>query len=389
LFDDTAVVLSNDADAAALIWFIHRFGMILYWLVLLEFHVVASFKTLTRMRQMPRPRPRVSALTSSSALLAGVVANQTTATFRIRRGYPDEIDVCSQLVARSFAEELPVTDYTGNEPPTPFQLAAKEYDRFLTRWVVYAGMVQRLVISSYYSGMEGSGTTAQEEKEMPEGTAGRSSQPLFVAESLHPDKDVGASQIIGVVELAYGECPIPFDVQSRDGRDLNQRSRSPFVCNLAVLPAYRGLGAGKALLERALEAAIASEGSCWGDERDARETSEIWLQTNFENTSALRMYNKHGFVCEGIDPDVRRGRERQVYLRKRITSASPVYGRDLLRIIEDGKSDSGKPKWSVSYDLDCRQGEQIIGDLNFVEENFGTLAPVVAALGTVVGIILF
>ena len=352
----------------------------IYWLVLLEIHAVASFKTLTRMRQTPRPRPRVSALTSSSALLAGSVANQTTATFRIRRACPDEIDFCSQLVARSFAEELPVAD-TGNESPTPFQLAAKEYDRFLTRWAVYAGMVQRLVISSYYSGMEESGTSAQEEKEALEGATGRSSQPLFVAESLHPDKEEGSSQIIGVVELAYGECPIPFDAQSRDGCDITQRSRSPFVCNLAVLPAYRGMGAGKALLERVLEAA--------GDSTDARETSEIWLQTHFENTAALRMYKQFGFVCEGIDPDIRRGRERQVYLRKRITSASPAYGRDLLRIIEDGESDGDKPRWSVCYDLDCRQGEQISGELNFVEENFGTLAPVVAALGTFVGIILF
>ena len=356
--------------------------------MLLEIHAVASFKTLTRMRQTPRPRPRVSALTSSSALLAGSVANQTTATFRIRRACPDEIDFCSQLVARSFAEELPVAD-TGNESPTPFQLAAKEYDRFLTRWAVYAGMVQRLVISSYYSGMEESGTSAQEEKEALEGATGRSSQPLFVAESLHPDKEEGSSQIIGVVELAYGECPIPFDAQSRDGCDITQRSRSPFVCNLAVLPAYRGMGAGKALLERVLEAAIAGEGSCWGDSRDLRDISEIWLQTHFENTAALRMYKECGFVCEGIGPDVRRGRERQVYLRKRITSASPPYGRDLLRIIEDAESDSGKPSWSVSYGLDCRQGEHIIGELNFVEENFGTLAPVVAALGTFVGIILF
>jgi ribosomal protein S18 acetylase RimI-like enzyme len=240
-------------------------------------------------------------------------------------------------------------------------------------------MVQRLVISSYYSGMEET-----------KGATGRSSQPLFVAESLHPDKEEGSSQIIGVVELAYDDCPIPFDAQSRDGCDITQRSRSPFVCNLAVLPAYRGMGAGKALLERVLEAAIAGEGSCWGDSStDARKISEIWLQTHFKNTAALRMYKKHGFVCEGIDPDVRRGRERQVYLRKRITSASPAYGRDLLRIIEDGESDGGKPRWSVSYDLDCRQGEQIIGELNFVEENFGTLAPVVAALGTFVGIILF
>jgi len=336
------------------------------------------------MHQTPR-RP-LSPLASSS-ILAGTVANQTKAAFRIRRACPDEIDFCSQLVARSFAEELPVTDTGNNESPTPLQLAAMECNRFLTRWIVYAGMVQRLVISSYYSGLEESGTTGQEEA--PEGAKGRSSQPLFVAESLHPDGEEESSQIIGVVELAYGECPIPFGAENGDNSDSSKRrGAAPFVCNLAVLPAYRGLGCGKTLFERVLEAAIAGEGSCWGDSGDVREISEIWLQTDFNNTAALRMYKQFGFHCEGIDPDIRR--RRQAYLRKRITSDSlPAYGRDLLCINEDKERDDGKPKWSVSYDLDHRKGEHIIGELNFVEENFGTLAPLVAALGTLVGIVLF
>ena len=120
---------------------------------------------------------------------------------------------------------------------------------------------------------------------------------------------------------------------------------------------------------------------------DLREASEIWLRTDFNNTAALRMYNKYGFVCEGVDPDIRQ--KRQVYMRKRITTASPLHGRDLLCINKNNQSDGGKLKWSVSYDLDCRHGEKIEGELSFVEENFGTLAPFVAALGTVVGIILF
>ena len=310
-------------------------------------------------------------------LPAAAEVNRTNTAYRIRRGCPDEIDLCSQIVSQSFVEEI--FDPENESLPSPLQAATREWDRFLTRWIVYAGMVQRLVISSYHSGLEES--AAEEESVDTKGNT--AVQSLFVAESPYPDdEDENSSNIIGVVELAYGECPIPF---AKNGDNSGSSKRiAPFVCNLAVLPEYRGLGIGKAILNRTIEAAIKGEGSYMGD---AREASEIWLQTDFNNTAALRMYNAHGFVCEGVDPDIRQ--KRQVYMRKRITAASPEHGRDLLCIDEDKHIDDGKPKWSVSYDLDCRKGEHIIGELNFVEENFGTLAPLVAALGTIVGIILF
>lgn len=351
----------------------------LLWVLASLVHLVTSYQTPPRMmRRTTMPHFQSTSTTSTPALPVTEEVNQTKATYRIRRGCPDEIDLCSQLVSTSFAKENFATE--SNESPSPLQVATREWDRFFTRWIVYAGMVQRLVVSNYYSGLEES--RAEEKEGSFDAKASTAAQPLFVAESLSPN-DENSSNIIGVVELAYGECPIPF-VKNRDDSDSSKRT-APFVCNLAVLPQYRGLGVGKSLLNRTIEAARQSEGSFMGDARG--EASEIWLQTDFNNTAALRMYSKYGFVCEGVDPDIRQ--KRQVYMRKRITSASPDYGRDLLSIDEDKTSGDGKPKWSVSYDLNCRQGEKIEGDLNFVEENFGTLAPVVAAFGMAIGIVLF
>ena len=354
----------------------------LLWVLASLVHLVTSFQTPPRMmRRTTMPHFQSTSTTSTPAALPVTEeVNQTKATYRIRRGRPDEIDLCSQLVSTSFAKENFATE--SNESPSPLQVASREWDRFLTRWIVYAGMVQRLVLSNYYSGLEES--RADEKEASFDTKASTAAQPLFVAETLFPnDEDENSSNIIGVVELAYGECPIPF--VKNGGSSGSSKRVAPFICNLAVLPEYRGLGIGKALLNRTIEAAKGGEGS--SNMGDVREVSEIWLQTDFNNTAALRMYNKYGFVCEGVDPDIRQ--KRQVYMRKRITTASPLHGRDLLMINKNNQSDGGKLKWSVSYDLDCRHGEKIESELNFVEENFGTLAPFVAALGTVVGIILF
>ena len=198
--------------------------------------------------------------------------------------------------------------------------------------------------------------------------------------SSHNNTDI-YSQVIGVAEVAYGTCPVPFDSH-------NSQRRAPFVCNLAVLPNYRGLGIGKALLERVEEAAIAGEGLPL---QPTAPVTEIWLETGYNNIPALRMYRDAGYICEGVDPEIRQ--RRQSYMRKRINETSPEYVRDILSIkkVECENSGGGsRPTWTISYDLGDEECQySYVGKLSYIEKNFGALAPFVAAVGTIVGIILF
>lgn len=59
-----------------------------------------------------------------------------------------------------------------------------------------------------------------------------------------------------------------------------------YIQTLEVLPAVRGQGAGSELLSR-LESSARSSGA-----------HLIWLHVDAENASAIRLYERHGYVCE-------------------------------------------------------------------------------------------
>lgn len=159
-------------------------------------------------------------------------------------------------------------------------------------------------------------------------------------------------------------CPVPLGIGDRP---------APFVCNLAVLREYRGLGGGRSLLQKCEEVADSQYGH-----------AEIWLETRCTNVPALRLYQSEGYVCEGLDPDIR-GEKRLAYLRKCLHEGSPELERDVRRI-EHRVCDDGQDFHEARYDFG--DGRCIV-ELTFLEKNFGTLAPLVAAVGAMVGGILF
>ena len=295
------------------------------------------------------------------------VRRDESLTISVRRAKPDEIDGLSSFVAGCFAKKIEHDDENIQADDRVLLPLHQGWDYFISRWTIYAGMVQRLIVSSYRSGLEES-----RGKEVDGGSA----HPLFVAEVSpsphHPDIDSQhqinrGMNVVGVVEVAYGDCPVPFESNTRN---------APFVCNLAVLPEYRGLGIGKALLGRAEEAAISGEGSPL---QPRSPISEIWLETGYSNIPALRMYQAAGYICEGVDPGIRHNRHS--YMRKRFSTMSPENESDILTIDKVGS------KWAISYDYSDE--ERYVGKVTFIEKNFGSLAPIVAAVGTVLGIILF
>ena len=96
----------------------------------------------------------------------------------VRRARPDEIDYLSLLVASCFQKEMENVNDNMQEEGGALLPVYHWYiwDNFITRWAVYAGMVQRLVISSYRSGL-------QEGRGCGETIDNRSAHPLFVAEA--------------------------------------------------------------------------------------------------------------------------------------------------------------------------------------------------------------
>jgi ribosomal protein S18 acetylase RimI-like enzyme len=298
-------------------------------------------------------------------------------SLNLRRAHPDEIDYLSQIVARCFVKS---SNYVNDNAPAPIaacQSLQYKSDYFVTRWTVYAGMVQRLVESSFKKGLEegkGDEFASSSEDSFDDGES--VIQPLFVAEITRVDraKQIGQEnnkpEIVGLVEVACADCPIPFNLGTESTR------KAPFLCNLAVLPEFQGNGFGKALLSYAEEFALTSKGLHFSLDVPI---SEIYLETNYDNHAALKMYQSNGYVCEGIDPEVRQ--HRCVYMRKRFTEESPAYSKDILCITEvEGKC-------LASYDF--AEDDECIVKQTFIEANFGTLAPLVAALGAVVGVILF
>ena len=75
-----------------------------------------------------------------------------------------------------------------------------------------------------------------------------------------------------------------------------------YIQTIEVLPAKRGRGIGSELLSR-LE----------GSARD-RGAGAIWLHVDSENASAIRLYESHGFTCQGRkDRYYPRGRAALIY----------------------------------------------------------------------------
>jgi ribosomal protein S18 acetylase RimI-like enzyme len=245
----------------------------------------------------------------------------------IRSAEPDEINELSILIADGFASQQGMVR------------------RWVSRWIIYLGLIERLVKTSFIKGWEESQTSKSGHSNANSVLGGI--QEIFVAEAKRID---GTLQIVGVVELTSAQCPIPLGSKSRP---------APFVCNFAVLPEYRGLGLGRALLQRCEKAA----------DRDYGQ-SEIWLETRCTNAPALRLYQSEEYACEGLDPDIRE-EKRKAFLRKRLREGSPEIERDVLRI-ERRVSKDGEDIWEALYDIG--DGRCIV-ELTFLEKNFGTLAP--------------
>lgn len=85
-----------------------------------------------------------------------------------------------------------------------------------------------------------------------------------------------------------------------------------YIQTIEVLPAMRGRGIGNELLSR-LEDSALGIGSC-----------AIWLHVDSQNASAIRLYESHGYVCQGRnDRYYPQGRAALIY-RKGLDSANPA-----------------------------------------------------------------
>lgn len=84
-----------------------------------------------------------------------------------------------------------------------------------------------------------------------------------------------------------------------------------YIQTIEVLPAMRGRGMGSELLSRIEDSAR---------ERGART---IWLHVDSQNATAIRLYESHGYACEGRnDRYYPQGRAALIY-RKPLESLSP------------------------------------------------------------------
>jgi ribosomal protein S18 acetylase RimI-like enzyme len=309
--------------------------------------MVRGFSPVAPLKKLPQMRVAVT-----STVLQDAISRETTREVAstdderttekvivIRQAEPDEIDELSILIANSFA------------------VNQQGIRRWLSRWIIYLGLIERLVTTNFAKGFE----EGQASKPGDSTSVLGGLQTIIVAEAPQID---GTLQTVGVAELTSAPCPVPVGIGERP---------APFVCNLAVLPEYRGLGAGRSLLQKCEEVADSKYGH-----------AEIWLETRCTNVPALRLYQSEGYVCEGLDPDIR-GEKRLAYLRKRLHEGSPELERGILHI-ERRVGDDGEDSYEARYDIG--DGRCIV-KLTFLEKNFGTLAPLVAAVGAMVGGILF
>jgi ribosomal-protein-alanine N-acetyltransferase len=85
-----------------------------------------------------------------------------------------------------------------------------------------------------------------------------------------------------------------------------------YIQTIEVLPAMRGRGTGSELLRR-VEDSVRHLGA-----------RAIWLHVDSENASAIRLYESHGYTCEGRnDRYYPHGRAALIY-RKPLESAHPA-----------------------------------------------------------------
>ena len=77
-----------------------------------------------------------------------------------------------------------------------------------------------------------------------------------------------------------------------------------YIQTIEVLPALRSQGAGSELLNR-LEASARASGA-----------RVIWLHVDAENACAIRLYERHGYFCEGREENYYpQGREALIYAK--------------------------------------------------------------------------
>lgn len=80
------------------------------------------------------------------------------------------------------------------------------------------------------------------------------------------------------------------------------RGLSAYIQTIEVLPAYRGRGAGRELLQRIEESA-----------RRAGATT-LWLHVDATNGTAIRLYESHGFLAVGEEKNYyAAGRDALIY----------------------------------------------------------------------------
>lgn len=85
-----------------------------------------------------------------------------------------------------------------------------------------------------------------------------------------------------------------------------------YIQTIEVVPAMRGRGIASELLKRIEESS------------QERGAGAIWLHVDSQNASAIRLYESHGYACEGRrDRYYPQGRAALIY-RKMLESAAPA-----------------------------------------------------------------
>ena len=208
--------------------------------------------------------------------------------FQIRYAEAEEIGDVGWLIADAFAT-----------------IQSTAMTRQLHRWSiwlqVYVGMLNRIFASSFAQGL----LLAERRHETPvviSHTVRARPHAVLLAVD-------GGSGVIGAAELCTRPCPVPA------GR---LATPAPFVCNLAVLPAHRGRGAARALLQ-----ACEAEAVRWGYE-------EVFLECACDNAAALRRVRRPrsrtlrpaGVRSSYLIPRRRRRRWRRVAVAGSMTRAT-------------------------------------------------------------------